>query len=55
MSTPFVDQESTHPGPGWDLIEADEIDATRTRVLIYSHGGEFASGLRAWVAENAAA
>jgi len=55
MSTPFVDQGSTHPGPGWNLIEADEIDTTRARVLIYSHGGEFASGPRAWVAENAAA
>jgi hypothetical protein len=54
FSTPWVDQGSTHPGPGWEPSDGDEIDPTRTRVLIYSHGGEFASGLRAWVAENAA-
>jgi hypothetical protein len=53
-STPFVDQGGTHPGPGWDLIQTEEIDETRTRVLIYSHGGEFVTGLRAWVAQHAA-
>jgi hypothetical protein len=55
LSTPFVDQHSNHPGPGWDPIEGDEIDEVTPRVLIYSHGGEFASGLRALVAESAAA
>lgn len=39
FSTPFIDQGSTHPGPGWDLIGVEQIDETRTRVLIYSHGG----------------
>ncbi len=51
--TPYVDQGSTHPGPGWELIEADAIDESRTRVVIYSHGGDFASDLRASVAQAA--
>lgn len=50
MSTPWIDQQSLHPGPGWELIGPEDVDATATRVVAYSHGGEFESGLRAVVA-----
>lgn len=47
LSTPWMDQHSAHPGPGWELIDESEVDENRLRLVMYAFGGgELEEGLR---------
>lgn len=54
FSTPWMDQKSPHPGPGWTPIAADDVDTSATRLICLSFGGDPAGDLRAAYAVNRA-
>jgi len=39
MATPAVDRLSTHPGPGWELMDEPPDDLSRSLVLVFCQGG----------------
>lgn len=47
FSTPWMDQASAHPGPGWERIEAKEVDEHAPRLVSFSYRGDTAGELRA--------
>ena len=55
-STPWIDQRSAHPGPGWEEVDAAEVEASvGLRLAIFSHGGELESGLREYLQKESTA
>lgn len=50
FSMPWIDQQSAHPGPGWERVEAGDLPAGKHLVAFYSYGGETEAPLRASLA-----
>lgn len=46
FSTPWIDQQSTHPGPGWEKIDLDAVRPSGTVISSYCHGGDIRADVR---------
>jgi hypothetical protein len=47
FSTPWIDRENADPGPGWERIEAAEVDERSVRLVVFCYRGDTAGELRA--------
>lgn len=47
FSTPWIDQQNVHPGPGWERVDAGDLPVGKHLVALYSFGGDTEEPLRA--------